>query len=396
MLLPAKKTRLAIIVSHPIQYYVPLYRSLAQRGDVDIKVFFTWHAGNAAVLDHGFKKAVAWDIPLTEGYEYELVPNTSSEPGTHRFGGLKNPSLVTRVLNWQPDAVHITGWAWFSHMKAMWAFSKRGMPTLFRGDSHLLDSDRQGFKWWIKHTVLRQVFSWPAAFLYVGKANRAYYETFGVKADRLCFCPHSIDVARFTGSTDDFERKAARWRAELEISHDQTVILFAGKFERNKRPLELMQTMMELDDPRLVLVLVGNGELEGRIKAIADENPDKFRVLPFQNQSLMPTVYRLGDLFALPSTGETWGLAVNEALACGRPVLVSDRVGCAADVVDASCGRIFPYNNLSLLGLAIKEMTSEQGNLIAMREAALRRGWIFDVAMTEETLIRCLARISVA
>src|SRR5712691_275656 len=128
---PLKK-RLAFVVSHPIQYYVPLYQRLARRSDLAIKVFFTWHAGQAAVEDHGFKMPVAWDIPLTAGYEFELVPNVASDPGTHHFLGLKNPSLVERVTAWRPDVVHITGWAWLSHFLALRAFRKKGIPTLFR------------------------------------------------------------------------------------------------------------------------------------------------------------------------------------------------------------------------------------------------------------------------
>ena len=118
----ATRRRLAIIVSHPIQYYVPLYQRLAQRPDLDVKVFFTWHAATAAVHDHGFRTPVAWDIPLTEGYAFELVPNQASDPGTHHFFGLRNPTLVARVTAWQPDVIHLTGWAWLSHLLALRAF----------------------------------------------------------------------------------------------------------------------------------------------------------------------------------------------------------------------------------------------------------------------------------
>ena len=144
--------RLAVVVSHPIQYYAPLYRRLAQRDDLALKVFFTWHAGQSAVEDRGFRMPVVWDIPVTEGYDFELVPNVSSDSGTHHFWGLNNPSLVERVTAWKPDVVHITGWAWLSHLLAMRAFHKRRIPVLFRGDSHLLGETRSGPRWYLKHT----------------------------------------------------------------------------------------------------------------------------------------------------------------------------------------------------------------------------------------------------
>jgi glycosyltransferase involved in cell wall biosynthesis len=134
--------------------------------------------------------------------------------------------------------------------------------------------------------------------------------------------------------------------------------------------------------------MVGGGELESEIRALTAANPKLMHVLPFQNQSQMPVVYRLGDVFVLPSkSGETWGLAVNEALACGRPVLVSDRVGCAADVVDESCGRVFPWNDLLALEQAINELSKDKNKLREMRRAAAKQSWLFDIYRTEAALM---------
>src|SRR5262249_44570835 len=215
------------------------------------------------------------------------------------------------------------------------------------------------------------VFSWPTGFLVVGEANRIYYRAFGVEPDRLYPCPHSIDVGRFAHPADVFESEAARWRQQLGIACDQRVLLFAGKFERKKRPVELMRAVQTLRDPAPVLVMVGGGELEAEVNALAAVDRERFRVLPFQNQSRMPVVYRLADLFVLPSAfGETWGVAVNEALASGRPVLVSDRVGCAGDVVDSSCGLIFSSADPTALARALTDMLEDRKKLAEMGRTA--------------------------
>ncbi len=387
--------RLAFVVSHPIQYYVPLYQRLAQRDDLEIRVFYTWHAGESAVHDRGFGAPVAWDLPLTSGYAYEAVPNRARDPGTHHFRGLQNPDLIARIRAWRPDFVHLTGWAWQSHLQAMRRLSRDGLPVLFRGDSHLLDSPHGGPRWWLKREILRRVFSWPAAFLVVGHANRAYFAAFGVAAEKLHRCPHSIDVGRFAEPAGELERQAAAWRGSLGVAEEATVLLFAGKFERKKQPLALMQAVQRLAKPEVVLVLVGGGELDGEVRALAAAEPRRFQVLPFQNQSRMPTVYRLGDLFVLPSAfGETWGLAVNEALACGRPVLVSDRVGCAADVVDDGCGRVFALADPASLAAALGELTAYRTRLRAMRAAAAARSALFDIAVTEGVLLKSLQMVS--
>jgi glycosyltransferase involved in cell wall biosynthesis len=385
---------LAVVVSHPIQYYAPLYRRLARRDDIALKVFFTWHDGQSPVEDHGFRMSVTWDISLTDGYDFELVPNVSSDPGTHHFSGLNNPSLVRRIIRWKPEVVHVTGWAWLSHLLAMRALYRQGIPVIFRGDSHLLDESQAGVRWWLKRAFLKRIFSWPNAFLVVGKANRAYYEVFGVEPARLFACPHSIDVERFAEPADVLEQKAAQWRRELGLSYDRTVVLFAGKFERRKRPIELMQAVHASLDRKVVLIMVGRGELESQVKLAASMDPDRFRVLPFENQSRMPLVYRLGDLFVLPSAfGETWGLAVNEALACGRPVLVSDRVGCATDVVDRSCGRVFSWSDPLSFSRTLHEMTSAPVQLSQMGRAASKKAWSFDIHRTEAGIVHTLQQL---
>lgn|SRR5262249_23863201 len=388
----AARRRIAFVVSHPIQYVVPLYQRLGRRDDVELKVFFTWHAGMQAVEDRGFRRPIAWDIPLTQGYEYELVPNVAADPGTHGFFGLRNPSLVDRVVAWRPDVVHVSGWAWLSHVQALHRLHRRDVRTLFLGDSHLLDAQPSGPRWWTKRVLLRRVFSWPSGLLVVGSANRAYYERFGVATERLHCCPHSIDVARFAEPAEDLEQEAARWRLALGIAPGQTVLLYAGKFEPKKRPVELMRAVARRRG--LVLVLVGAGELQAEVDAVAAADPSRFRVLPFQNQSRMPVVYRLADIFVLPSAyGESWGLAVNEALACGRPVVVSDRAGCAADVVDPSCGRIFHWDDWTGLEKAVDALAENPDKLAGMRRAASARAWSFDVAAAETALLAAVDRV---
>lgn len=386
-----RRTRLAFVVSHPIQYYAPIYQRLARRDDLELKVFFTWHAGEEAVKDRGFGIPVAWDIPLTDGYDYELVRNVASDPGTHHFAGLHNPLLLERVLQWQPDVVHVTGWAWRSHLLLLRSLYKRDIRTLFRGDSHLLDEKLTGPRWWMKQRVLQHVFRWPSCFLVTGQANRAYYEAFNVPEEKLIACPHSIDVSRFAEPATVYEAETQQWRSELGIAPDACVVLFAGKFEPRKNPLRLMEAVRELSNGQVVLVMAGSGELEDRVKSIAAERPDLYRVLPFQNQSRMPILYRVGDLAVLPSvSGETWGLAVNEALACGRPVLVSDHVGCAADVVTEACGRVFPSADPHALTAALRDLTANRQALSAMRKPAADRAALFDFATTERAILSAI------
>jgi glycosyltransferase involved in cell wall biosynthesis len=383
--------RLAFVVSHPVQYYVPLYRRLATRTDIKIKVFFTWHDGSAAQHDPGFNRAVSWDIPLTQGYEHELVPNRSSDPGTHHFFGMRNPGLFERVMEWRPDAVHITGYAFASHLSILRRLSRRNVPVLFRGDSHLLDEKQQGARWKIKRLALCQLYRRIPAFLYVGKNNHAYYRAFGVPESRLFYCPHSIEVNRFAEPNDQLELETRQWRHELGIPDSAKVLLFAGKFEPKKQPVELMKAVASMNFKDLILVMAGSGPLESQVRELAARQPDRFRVLPFQNQSRMPVVYRLGDIFTLPSAyDETWGLAVNEAKACGRRTLVSDKVGCAPDVVESEAdGSIFPSQDWGVFQDKLGDLVRKPGDADGLRLRARR----FDIDATEQTLCQALQTV---
>jgi glycosyltransferase involved in cell wall biosynthesis len=325
--------RLAVVCTHPIQYYAPVFRALARTDGIELRVFYTWsQAATGTVFDQGFGTSLKWDIPLLEGYDHQFVPNVSSRPGPERFGGLKTPALTREIEAWRPDAVLIYTWNSSSHLQALRHFKGR-LPVLFRGDSTLLDRR----VWWrslLRRLFLTWVYHHVDVAIAVGSNNRDYFVWCGLPPARVALAPHSVDTVRFASDGEDHERRALEWRRALGIDPDAGVILFAGKLQAKKNPLLLLDAFLELRDGTH-LVFVGNGELERELKLRA-QNHLRVHFMPFQNQSAMPAVYRLGDVFVLPSQGpeETWGLALNEAMASGRPVVASDKVGGARDLID--------------------------------------------------------------
>src|SRR4051794_22884411 len=109
-------TSVAIITTHPIQYNAPWFRLLAQQPNIRLKVFYTWsQSQKGPKFDPGFGKTIEWDIPLLDGYDHEFVENIASDPGSHHFRGIDNPTLKERVNNFHPDAIVVIGWAYKSH-----------------------------------------------------------------------------------------------------------------------------------------------------------------------------------------------------------------------------------------------------------------------------------------
>lgn len=321
------------MTSHPIQYNAPLFRKLASSGQLAVKVFYTW--GEQVLqkkYDPGFGKVIDWDIPLLEGYEYSFVKNVSTQPGTHHFRGMINPTLIDEIGQWKADSILVYGWNFHSHLACLRHFHGK-TDVLFRGDSTLLN-DRPGVRKLMRRIFLRWVYSHVDYALYVGTNNKDYYLRHGLKERQLIPALHAIDNDRFAGDDKALSREAGLWRNRLGIADDELTVLFAGKLDEQKNPFLILQLAELLKDEKIRFLFVGNGVAENELKRKAAGNP-RVLFLDFQNQANMPLVYRLGDVFIFPSRGpETWGLAVNEAMACGRPVMVSLGAGCAPDLVE--------------------------------------------------------------
>jgi glycosyltransferase involved in cell wall biosynthesis len=269
---------------------------------------------------------------LLEGYSYEFVNNIAKDPGVHHFNGIINPDLNRIISSWNPSSILIFGWNYRSHLSCLRHF-KGKVSILFRGDSTLLD-EKPGIKRILRRFFLKWVYGRVDYALYVGKNNHDYFRIHGLREDQLVWVPHAIDNERFVGD-NHLEQSARKWRSELGIASSDLVILFAGKLESKKDPYFMLRMAEQIKDSRLKFIIVGNGKLEKELKKKGSADK-RIIFLDFQNQQIMPVVYRLSDIFVLPSVGpgETWGLAVNEAMACKRPVMVSSKCGCAPDLVE--------------------------------------------------------------
>jgi glycosyltransferase involved in cell wall biosynthesis len=365
--------KLAIVTTHPIQYNAPWFRLLAASGEAAVKVFYTWEQSrNGAKYDPGFGKVIAWDIPLLDGYEFTFVKNTSPDPGSHHYKGIINPSLIDEIKSWGADMLLVIGWSFNSHLRCMRHFHGK-IPVLFRGDSTLLD-EKPGIRLLARRLFLRWVYSHVDYALFTGVNNRLYFEKHGVRGKRLVFTPHAIDNDRFGRDHEKFTVEAKIWRQKLGIGDADLVVLFAGKLEPKKNPNLLIGIADRLKDPNVKFLIAGNGKQENMLKqAAAGDNRIIF--LDFQNQQQMPVLYRVGDVFILPSAGpgETWGLAINEAMACSKAVMVSDKTGCAPDLVAKNeNGIVFPHSDSNKCVAFLESLLANRQKVLTMGRNSAR------------------------
>lgn len=359
-------TRLLYLVSHPIQYQAPLLRLIAAEPGIALRVLFERDT-EAGYFDVGFDRHVRWDIPLRQGYDSALDAEVDLA------------AEIARV-----DVVWLHGWQGGRMRRALSLARRLGKPVLMRGENtDCAMPDGLGLRGVLKRCWLNWIFARVAGFLAIGSDNAAYYRARGIDPARIHLMPYAVDNAAFAAATP---QGVDALRQALGLDVGRPVVLYAGKLMPRKHPHTLLQAWRQADwrgrPPHLLYV--GDGELRSELEGAAT---DGVVFAGFCNQKEMPDMYALADVFVLASEREPWGLAVNEAMAAGTAVIVSDQVGAAADLVDPACGRIVPAGDAGILAKALVEVLGRSQN--AGRAAAAKvAGWNFaaDVAGLKQAL----------
>ena len=344
--------RLAVFTSHPIQYQAPLFRALAARAGVEPTVYFGSRHGLDEAHDRDFGRTFRWDVPLVEGYEHVFLANRARHPDVSTFGGIRVPEVAGRWRRGGYDAALVLGWQSLGHLQAMRAAHAAGIPLLIRGESHLgmaaAGSRLRAALWHpLRERIYRAMFARAAGVVAIGTRNAEYYRHFGVPEHRIHHAPYCVQNSHF--ALDDATRAhyRARLRAEWGVPHDAVVFAAVGKLTPKKRPLDVATAAARAGGVHLVFV--GDGPQRGALQERADALGISVRVSGFVNQGALPAWYAAADALVLASEGtETWGLVVNEAMAAGLPVLVSDAAGCAPDLVRDN-GWTFPLGDTGAL-----------------------------------------------
>jgi len=350
----ADVAKIGILTSHPIQYQSPIFRQLASISDLD--VFFAHEQSPQDQADAGFNVRFNWDIDLLDGYRSRYLDNISRNPSVSRFAGCDTPEIKNIIRENGFDGFIVTGWNLKSFWQAITACRRAGVPVLVRGDSRHTRRTPV-YKRIVKSVVYPWLLNQLDACLYVGKSNREYLQSYGVPENRLYFSPHCVDNIRFSEQSMKYKDSVYETRKAMGISEHAYVCLFVGKFIDIKRPIDLVRAAEKLitSGMQITCIFAGSGPLEASIR----EESRKLgvpAVFPgFVNTGSIAKYYSLADVLVLPSASETWGLVVNEAMACGVPVVVSSEVGCAPDLVrPGETGMVYSVGDTDEMATSIK------------------------------------------
>ncbi len=354
------KIRISYYLSHPIQYFSPLLREMAK--SLQLQVYYFSDISIRGGMDKGFGQNIKWDIPLLEGYNSSFIKNYSKSPSLdNHFWDLINPGVVKKLFNDPSSIIIMNGWSYCTSLIAIFFARLMGKKIWLRIENPYSKEIRKRKHFlWLKKLLLKHLLFrfFIDKYLYIGKDSKDFFKLYGVPDNRLIYTPYCVDNEYFHNAWLQYREKKTQLLQELNLPADRIIILFTGKYQPVKRPIDLIKAYALLQSFNIALVMVGEGELRGDMETyIKDNKLQHIYLTGFVNQSQISRYYAIADMLVLCSESETWGLSVNEAMNFELPVVVSDTVGCSHDLVEqGKNGFIFEKGNVQQLAGCLKQL----------------------------------------
>ena len=367
---PDRPLRVAVLSELPTPYRWPLFERVAAEPSLEVSVFF--YARNESDRD--------WTIPVNGSDAGRLTVEFLPGRALHVRGRRSlyfhwNPAILDRLRKGRFDVAVIPGWSMPTSVAAAMACRGRRIPYVTFSETH----DRSPRPAWLrmsKKVALRPIVAGASAWLATGTLSERFLVAHGADRARIFRFANTPDVDAVRAQADAARAQRDEIRASLGVPHDAVVALFVARLIGAKDPATLLeaQALLEARGDAPWLVLVGQGSEEKALRELAAARGLKRVVFAGSRQPAeLPSLYAAADLFVLHSRHEPWGVVVNEAMAAGLPVVLSDRVGAAEDLLaDGVNGRVFSAGDTARLAAAIGEIAAD-ASLRARMGAESRR-----------------------
>lgn len=388
----SRPVRVLLVSSHPVPNQTAVLRLLATRPEVEPLVVYCSLPDEARGRDPEFLTKQAFDLPLLDGYPWTYVPNRSPRPGLDRFFGLWNPGLVRWIR--KHDCIVVYGYAYASLALAVTTAKAMNKALILGTDATSLESPKpRRWRTRLKPWFYRGVFRLPDVIIVPSTASFRFLCSMGLRPDRIVITPYAVDNDWITAkakSTDPTEVRQ-RWG----IPSEAPVVLFCAKFLPRKRPLDVVRAFGMAHVQNSYLIMVGDGPLYEELGSECERLgiSERVRFLGLVPYSKLPAVYASSDVLVVASSHEPWGLPVNEAMLCGIPVVVSDRVGARYDLVrEGETGFVYPCGDVDALARILQEILPDRERLRRMGEAARRRMETWSPRENVEAFVQAVER----
>ncbi len=372
--------KIAFLVERPTQFEAPFYRFAARDPEHEFRVLFTGRGVAEPVFDPELKVSVAWGIDLLGGYPHEVCPSE----GAGRW-------LAERLTSERCDLLIANGYTQPLYRLGARVAKRAGVATALRLDSVLWDAS------WSRNLAKRILFATYMKrtydlFLGVGSLTLDYLRAFGVPRERTGLFPYSVDVESFAGRSRLSPEERAAFRERLGVPTGARVVLGLAKFNEREAPWDLLRAFARVQDPDVWLVLAGDGPVRPALEDFA-RRLSRVRFPGYIPYPDLPALYAAADLFVHPAREERWGVSVQEALACGLPVVASSRVGAGYDLIEADGnGFVYPAGDPERLAHRIGEALALDPERVRQRSAAILSRW--DYAATWRNLLRAAESVA--
>jgi glycosyltransferase involved in cell wall biosynthesis len=343
------RRRLVILTEIISPYRIPLFNILAQHPEVDLHVIFL------AETDPALRQ---WQIYREEiQFSYQVLPSWRKRFG--RYNALLNRGLGRALVEAVPDVILCGGYNYIASWQALFWARAHKIPFVLWSESNMQDI-RRGYALveFLKSEFLRRCIG----FVVPGRSASEYLRVHKVEEAVIFIAPNAVDNDLFSAAAAVARQNETRCRAELGLP--ERYFLFVGRLVREKGVFELLSAYAKLDElmrRQFGLVFVGEGSSRQQLEEeAASISPGVIRFAGFAQREQLGTYYALAEMLILPTYTDPWGLVVNEAMACGLPIVCSRVAGCAADLVREDWnGLLVPPRDVSLLANAMQHLATQ-------------------------------------
>ena len=375
------KPKFYYFAPHPVQYHVGIYKELAKLDNLDFKVIYEDDIGLKPVYVEEFKKEIKWDIDLLDGYPYEFMKNYSSNSQGGFFSRV-NFAIFKKFFVDKPNVIIFAGYINFSDWLVMILAKLTRTKIIFRGEATLKgNEDNSTFKQRLKKVFLKYWLQSCDVVMYSCRGNKEYWKFYGVDEDKMLPIPCAVDNEFFRNEKKKYLSEENNIKKELDINEDDFVILFSARFTTRKRPLDLLKAITSIDNSNITILFVGDGPERKNMEKFVKENNLKAKFVGFKNLTETPKYYSIADIDIVISDYDPSPKAMNEAMNFELPIIVTDIVGTAYDLVkDGENGFIIKVGDIDSIAQKINFLNKNRDISKQMRKKSLEivDEWTFE------------------
>ncbi len=327
-------------------YRIPVFNALARRPELNLHVIFLAETDAATRQWRVYKDEIR--------FSHQVLPAWRWRAGNHSC--LINRGLWSALNAAGPQVIVCGGYSYPASWEALlWARRHQVRFVLW---SESTSQDARAGRPWVE-SLKAYFVRHCERFVVPGKASFEYLRSLGSPEANIVTAPNAVDNSFFAAQAEDARAHAEKFRARLQLP--SRFILFAGRLVAEKGVFDLLQAYAKLENglrSEVGLVFAGDGiareELAQQAKRIS---PGMICFPGFAQREDLASLYALAETLVLPTHTDTWGLVVNEAMACGLPIIVSSVAGSSSDLVeDGWNGYVVPPRDPRKLSLAIDSL----------------------------------------